>query len=70
VLSRFLADHRTSPHSKTIIADPNDGRIVAASERKIGARMIDGHLQIARLANVGDEDVREAYLIHRADTDR
>jgi adenylate cyclase len=63
VLSRFLADHRASPHSKTIIADPNDGRIVAASERKIGVRMIDGHLQIARLANVGDEDVREAYLL-------
>src|SRR5262249_25407579 len=63
VLSRFLADHRASPHSKTIIADPNDGRIVAASERKVGVRMIDGHLQIARLANVGDEDIREAYLL-------
>ena len=63
VLSRFLSDHRASPNSKTIIADPNDGRIVAASERKIGVRMIDGHLQIARLENVGDEDVREAYRL-------
>jgi adenylate cyclase len=63
VLSRFLAIHRASPNSKTIIADPNDGRIVAASERKIGVRMIDGHLQIARLENVGDEDAREAYRI-------
>jgi adenylate cyclase len=63
VLSRFLANHRASPNSKTIIADPNDGKIVAASERKIGVRMIDGHLQIARLENVGDEDAREAYRL-------
>ncbi|MGA9321464.1 MAG: adenylate/guanylate cyclase domain-containing protein, partial [Xanthobacteraceae bacterium] len=63
VLSRFLSDHRASPNSKTIIADPNDCRIVAASERKIGVRMIDGHLQIAHLENVGDEDVREAYRL-------
>ena len=63
VLSRFLANHRASPNSKTIIADPNDGRIVAASERKIGVRLIDGHLQIARLENVGDEDAREAYRL-------
>jgi adenylate cyclase len=63
VLSQFLANHRASPNSKTIIADPNDGRIVAASERKIGVRMIDGHLQIARLETVGDEDAREAYRL-------
>jgi adenylate cyclase len=64
VLSQFLADHRASRNSKTVIADPNDGRIIAASERKIGVRMIDGHLQIARLENAGDEDLREAYRLH------
>jgi adenylate cyclase len=63
VLSQFLADHRASPNSMTIVADLNDGRIVAASTRKIGVRIIDGHLQIARLDNVGDEDVREAYRL-------
>jgi class 3 adenylate cyclase/ABC-type nitrate/sulfonate/bicarbonate transport system substrate-binding protein len=63
VLSRFLASHHASVHSATIIADPGDGKIIAASERKLGVKMVDGKLQIARLENVADEDVREAYRL-------
>ena len=65
VLSQFLANHLASRNSTTIIADPTDGRIVAASDRKKGVQMIDGHLQIARLENVADEDAREAYRRQR-----
>ena len=36
ILSRFLARHRTSPNSMTIIADPNDGQIIALSDMKKG----------------------------------
>src|SRR5262249_21161616 len=63
VLSQFLATHRASPNSVTIIADRTDGRVIAASEQNKGVRMIDGHLQIARLQNMADEDVREAYRL-------
>ena len=34
VLSRFLATHRASPHSKTIISDAVDGKIIAISEKR------------------------------------
>jgi adenylate cyclase len=64
VLTEFLATHRASPHSTTVIANASDDKIIATSERTIGVRMIDGHLQIARLANVADEDLREAYRLH------
>jgi adenylate cyclase len=62
VLSRFLATHRASRNSTTIIAD-TDGRIVAASERSAGVRVVDGQLQIASLDNIADEDAREAYRL-------
>src|SRR5262245_9054457 len=38
VLTRFLATHRASPHSTTIIADPTDGEIIAASEKQKSVR--------------------------------
>ncbi len=63
VLTRFLATHLASPHSTTIIADPTDGKIIAASEKQKTVRLADGKLQVARLENVADEDVREAYRL-------
>jgi adenylate cyclase len=61
ILSQFLATHRASQHSTTIIADPTDGKIIAASEKERGVRMLAGQLQVARLENIADDDVREAY---------
>ena len=61
VLSRFLATNRVSRHSTTTIADPTDGTIIAASEKERGVRMAGGQLEIARLENIADDDVREAY---------
>src|SRR6202022_3835045 len=63
VLSRFLATHRVSPHSTTIIADPTDGKIIAASEKQKSVRMADGRLEVARLENIDDQDAREAYRL-------
>lgn len=63
VLSRFLATHRASPHSMTIIADPSVGKIIAVSERHKGVRLAGGKLEVARLANIADDDVREAYRL-------
>jgi hypothetical protein len=63
VLTRFLAMHRASPHSTTIIADLTDGKIIAASEKQKGVRLADGKLEIARLENFADDDVREAYRL-------
>lgn len=67
VLTGFLATHRASPHSRTVIADATNDKIIATSERAKGVRMIDGHLQIAHLQNMADEDIREAYRL-RAQT--
>jgi adenylate cyclase len=63
VLSQFLATHRASPHSTTIIADPTDGKVIAASDRRKGVRMVDGRLEVARLDNIDDEDAREAHRL-------
>jgi adenylate cyclase len=65
VLSRFLATHRASPHSTTIIADPRDGKLIAASDRQKSVRMIGGRLEVARLDNIDDEDAREAHRLQR-----
>jgi adenylate cyclase len=64
VLSSFLARHRASPNSTTIIANPADGGIIATSERDEGIRLTDGRLEVARLENLDDDDVREAYRLH------
>jgi adenylate cyclase len=65
VLSGFLATHRASPHSTAIIADPTDGKVIAASDRLKSVRVVDGRLEVARLDNIDDEDVREAYRLQR-----
>jgi adenylate cyclase len=65
VLSRFLTTHRASPHSTTIIADPTDGKVIAASDRKKSVRMVDSKLEVARLDNIDDEDAREAHRLQR-----
>jgi class 3 adenylate cyclase/ABC-type nitrate/sulfonate/bicarbonate transport system substrate-binding protein len=64
VLSRFLARYRPSKRSVTIIADPISGKIIADSERQKGVRVVDGILQVASLAGIADDDVREAYRQH------
>ena len=51
----------------TIIADPNDGKIIALSDMQKGVRTEDGKLQLARLDNIADDNVREAYR-HRVQT--
>jgi adenylate cyclase len=65
VLSQFLATHRASPHSTTIIADPTNGKVIAASDRQKSVRMVDGRLEVARLDNIDDEDAREAHQLHK-----
>jgi class 3 adenylate cyclase/ABC-type nitrate/sulfonate/bicarbonate transport system substrate-binding protein len=64
ILSRFLLSHRTSPHSTTIIADPIDGTIIAASDRQKSVQMVDARLQVAKLDSIADDDVREAHRLH------
>src|SRR5262252_8489308 len=65
VLTRFLASHRASPHSLTIIADQTDGKIIAASDKQKSVRLSDGKLEVARLESFADEDVREAYRLKK-----
>jgi class 3 adenylate cyclase/ABC-type nitrate/sulfonate/bicarbonate transport system substrate-binding protein len=62
-LSQFLATHRASPHSTTIIADPTDGTVIAAPDKDEGVRMADGKLEVARLDTIADDDAREAYRL-------
>jgi class 3 adenylate cyclase/ABC-type nitrate/sulfonate/bicarbonate transport system substrate-binding protein len=64
VLSRYLATQRPSRNSITMIADPNDGRIIASSEREKVVNLQGGSLQIATLATIDNADVREAYRRH------
>ena len=63
VLTRFLATHRASAHSTSIVADPADGKIIADSEKQKGVYMANGKLEVARLENIADDDVREAYRL-------
>jgi adenylate cyclase len=65
VLSRFLDAHRASLHSKTIIADAVNGKIIALTDKEKGVRLADGKIELARLENVDDGDVREAYQFQR-----
>ena len=64
VLSRYLLMQRPSRNSVTIIADPNDGRIVASSDKEKVVTVAGGSLQIATLASIDNTDVREAYRLH------
>jgi class 3 adenylate cyclase len=61
VLSRFLANHRASEHSTTLVADPSDGKIIATPDRNNGVRTVDGRLEVANLDNIANPNVREAY---------
>jgi adenylate cyclase len=63
VMSRFLANHRASPHSMMVIADPTYGKVIAASEREKSIQILNGKLQMATLASFADDDVREAYRL-------
>jgi class 3 adenylate cyclase len=64
VLSRFLDKHRTSLRSTTLIADRNDGKIIAFPNMQKGVRVENEKLKIATLADIDDPDIREAYHRH------
>jgi class 3 adenylate cyclase len=64
VLSRFLDKHRTSARSVTLIADRNNGKIIAFPDKQKGVRIENGVLKIATLADIDDPDVREVYRQH------
>jgi adenylate cyclase len=63
VLTQFLATHRVSPHSETVIADLTSRKVIAASDKQMSVRLADGELQVAQLENFADEDLREAYRL-------
>src|SRR6202047_4170945 len=70
VLSRFLDKHRTSLRSTTLIADRNNGTIIAFPNQHKGVRMENEKLKIATLADIDDPDLREAARQHAgADAD-
>jgi class 3 adenylate cyclase/ABC-type nitrate/sulfonate/bicarbonate transport system substrate-binding protein len=64
VLSRFLDKHRASANSITLIADRNNGKIIAFPIKQKGVRIENGALKIATLADIDDADVREAHRQH------
>jgi class 3 adenylate cyclase/ABC-type nitrate/sulfonate/bicarbonate transport system substrate-binding protein len=61
VLSRFFDKHRTSARSTTLVADRNNGKIIAFPDKQKGVRIENGVLKIATLADIDDPDVREAH---------
>lgn len=65
VLSDFLASHRASPHSTTVIASATDATIIAHPDPKKGVRLENGRLELARLDTVADDDLREASRLRR-----
>jgi class 3 adenylate cyclase len=64
VLSRFLDKHRTSARSTTLVADRNNGKIIAFPDKQKGVRIENGVLKIATLADIEDPQVREAHRQH------
>jgi len=60
VLSRFLAQHRASPHSTTAIVE-RGGAIIAYPDSAKQVQSVDGRLTVARVTNIADDDLREAY---------
>jgi class 3 adenylate cyclase len=64
VLSRFLEKHRTSARSTTLIADRNNGKIIAFPNKQKGVRIDNEVLKIATLSDIDDPDVREAHRQH------
>ncbi|WP_083636332.1 ABC transporter substrate-binding protein [Bradyrhizobium sp. AS23.2] len=66
IISRFLTSHRASPRSTTLIANPNNGMIIAFPDQKKGVHILNGHLEIAKLDDIADDNVREAYRLQSA----
>jgi adenylate cyclase len=64
ILSRFLASHRASPHSTAVIADKTDGTIIAFPEKQSAVRTVAGQLEVAKLNDIADDNVRAAYRLH------
>jgi len=69
IISRFLTSHRASPRSMTLIANPNNGMIIAFPDQKKGIRIKNDRLEIARLDDIADDNVREAYRL-QSETNR
>lgn len=65
VLSRFLEKHRASARSTTLIADRNNGKIIAFPDMQKGVRIENGVLKIATLDDIDDLDVRAAHRQHK-----
>jgi adenylate cyclase len=63
VLSQFLTTHRASTHGTTLIANPNNGMIIAYPDQKKIVRKENGRLILARLDDIADDNVREAYRL-------
>ncbi len=64
VLSRFLDKHRTSARTTTLVADRNNGKIIAFPNKQKGVRVENEKLKIATLADIDDPEVREAHRQH------
>jgi adenylate cyclase len=62
ILSRFLDRNRASPRSTTIIVE-RGGPIIAYPDSAKLVRIVDGRLVVARVTDVADEDLREAYRL-------
>jgi class 3 adenylate cyclase len=60
VLSRFLDRHRASPHSTTAIIE-RGGAIIGYPDSAKQVQVVDGRLAVARVADIPDDDLREAY---------
>src|SRR5258708_7076720 len=59
LLSEFLASHKVSPHSATLILDQS-GQIVAHSTPSQGVHEIDGKLVLATIADLADPAIVRA----------
>jgi adenylate cyclase len=62
VLSRYLANHRASPNSKSLVADLNSGKIIAAADREYGVQTIGERIAIATVEGTRDPDIKTADL--------
>src|SRR6201746_2210581 len=65
VVSRFLDKRRASAHSTTLIADRNNGKIIAFPDKQKSVRIENGVLKIATLNDIDDLDVRAAHRQHK-----
>jgi len=63
ILSHFLSRNRASPHSTTTIVE-RGGAIVAYPDSAKLVRNVEGQLVVALVADIADDDLREAYRRH------